>query len=765
MISFKSKLIIVFFIFIANIPVFAQDTTDFKLEYAGSGLWSPISDIVIKDDYIYCGMTHGIKIIDIQDINNPNLVKQIYYNDNAYSLAIKDTFLFVGFLDSGLKIYNISNPLILDLIGTCQIEFKIRDIFIRNEYAYLACECGLVIIDISDLNNPELAGRFETPYWHGYYATNVLVNDTLAYLAACNLWIINISNPQNPVEISRFSTLYCTYDLKLKDSILYISDQSPMMPSIQSALTILNVKNPETPVLISSYKIGGGLNDIELKDNFVYLCASASGLAIFDISDPGHPFPVGCFPPCGEATDILLSDDIAFLVNFRPIISENSYYDICGTNDSSSLSSTNQQINVSESDFMILDISDVTNPTLISNLPHPGHVLNFITDSNYAFISNTEIETKYGVTIADISTVDNFEVVSTIITPGIVSGLTLSNQTLYLADSYSGLQIVDISNIESPQIIGSYNTSGYTSDVDVKNDIGFIADGSKGLVIVDVSNPHNVFLLSTFDTEGFARDILIDNNIAYIADGSTGVKIVDVSSPEYPVLLSQYPEPGNSMLIVKLFLQDSMLFCSGGAAFTILDISNPEKPSLICQYTAYNTSYGFYVFENFLYLTLGDKGVDIVDISYIYNPKLLYRYNTNGWAYDICSNNKDYIYVADYFGLLRFKKPIITAVDEDNSSDGTLPESIKLQQNYPNPFNPTTNIKFTLNKKGKVNLSIYNILGQHVKTLINRELLSGEHTVEWNAKDDLGNPVASGIFFYKLSFDDIAISKKMILLK
>ncbi len=97
------------------------------------------------------------------------------------------------------------------------------------------------------------------------------------------------------------------------------------------------------------------------------------------------------------------------------------------------------------------------------------------------------------------------------------------------------------------------------------------------------------------------------------------------------------------------------------------------------------------------------------------------------------------------------------ADDNDNS---TLPKVFALGQNYPNPFNPTTTIQYTLPHKANVKLTVYNILGQKVTTLVNTEQSAGEYSVKWD-----GALAASGMYFYKLNTGETSISKKMILLK
>ena len=96
----------------------------------------------------------------------------------------------------------------------------------------------------------------------------------------------------------------------------------------------------------------------------------------------------------------------------------------------------------------------------------------------------------------------------------------------------------------------------------------------------------------------------------------------------------------------------------------------------------------------------------------------------------------------------------------------TIPTQFALHQNYPNPFNPSTQISFDVPDGSElVRLNIYNILGKKVSTLLNNVVNPGKHKVEWNAKDNEGNPVASGIYFYELSSSSYTARKKMLLIR
>jgi hypothetical protein len=89
-----------------------------------------------------------------------------------------------------------------------------------------------------------------------------------------------------------------------------------------------------------------------------------------------------------------------------------------------------------------------------------------------------------------------------------------------------------------------------------------------------------------------------------------------------------------------------------------------------------------------------------------------------------------------------------------------LPEFTSLQQNYPNPFNARTTISFELAASAKATLAIFDILGRHIETLVDEDLLAGRHQVTWDA-----SLVASGIYFYKLQAGDKQETRRMLLIK
>jgi len=110
--------------------------------------------------------------------------------------------------------------------------------------------------------------------------------------------------------------------------------------------------------------------------------------------------------------------------------------------------------------------------------------------------------------------------------------------------------------------------------------------------------------------------------------------------------------------------------------------------------------------------------------------------------------------------LLKLAKP-----NSINSKKPAIISTVSLSHNYPNPFNPSTTFKYSISKKQKVTLIIYNNLGQKIKTLVNDSKIAGHYFVEWNGRNKANIQVPSGIYFYRLTTGKFSQTKKMVLMK
>jgi len=107
----------------------------------------------------------------------------------------------------------------------------------------------------------------------------------------------------------------------------------------------------------------------------------------------------------------------------------------------------------------------------------------------------------------------------------------------------------------------------------------------------------------------------------------------------------------------------------------------------------------------------------------------------------------------------------VNRYDYLSTEETGIPTEFALHENYPNPFNPTTSLRFDLPEVSDVTVSIFNMLGQKIKTFNMNDTPAGYHSIKWDATNDYGDPVGAGVYLYQLRANQFVKTKKMVLLK
>ena len=124
------------------------------------------------------------------------------------------------------------------------------------------------------------------------------------------------------------------------------------------------------------------------------------------------------------------------------------------------------------------------------------------------------------------------------------------------------------------------------------------------------------------------------------------------------------------------------------------------------------------------------------------------------------NNNHGSIFQAEWI-----QGPSLSTIGVEQSRHSNLPEKISLLNNYPNPFNAQTTIHFMLPHTVHINLDIFNIKGEIVKSLISKVMDAGYQSIKWDGTDNNGQKMSSGMYIYKINTEEFIDSKKMLLLK
>ncbi len=167
---------------------------------------------------------------------------------------------------------------------------------------------------------------------------------------------------------------------------------------------------------------------------------------------------------------------------------------------------------------------------------------------------------------------------------------------------------------------------------------------------------------------------------------------------------------------------------------------------------------------------IGDVSILIENYQTISDDLGNYQIAIPQGLYDIELQHPDYenIFLPDYVQIIAGETTTLDFAMDPNifSEEYSVPKITELQNNFPNPFNPETTIFFSTSENTEnVQIKIYNLTGQKVRTLLDENLLAGWHSVIWDGKDDEGKLVGSGIYFSRMTAGSFVQTKKMMLLK
>ncbi len=300
------------------------------------------------------------------------------------------------------------------------------------------------------------------------------------------------------------------------------------------------------------------------------------------------------------------------------------------------------------------------------------------------------------------------------------------------------------------------NQAGITNHVDmvgapVGNGNGAYYDGTKRLKILDNQNGVNVpaNMASIYDGvgEGFRATVY-----AAIAQGAKGISFSKDKAPDNPI--ETYPWWSQLPVVkaeIDTLLADGFIQAPHYTNWKIAFENNTK--TILESGTRELDGIGYIILAN---LDSNEVTTPITISGLGYSVKSVTDYFTKEVIVQTVNNNAFDVTIPAYGAVIYKLHDQTVGVDDENE----VVHSFTLEQNYPNPFNPTTNIKFSIPENGLVSLKVYNVLGEVVADLLNKELVAGNHSVDFNAAN-----LTSGIYFYTLTSGNLVSTKKMLLLK
>jgi len=506
-----------------------------------------VNDIQLKSGIAYMAGgsfvgRHGLQIVDLTNPGSPCILGFCPTPAPATAVCLNDNLIYLsigyglGYSPAGgIQIVDASDPSSPTLRGSFMtLPFTAWDVYTTGGIAYVACDDGLHILDVT---NPSETKHLTL--YNQHYCNAVLVSGGLAYTGTDDgLEIVDVTSPTAPIGRGN---LWCdqAFDLSLCNGFVFLAEFSP------SGLRIIDVANPSSPTLRGSFDTESFSWGVAVSSGTAYLADGPGGLRIVDVANPSSPTLRSTYETLSDARDVYVAGGVAYVAN--------------GVRG-----------------LKTIDVSDPWCPRILGSLSTPGDAEKIDVSGGQAYICSNDVYRGI-LYIIDVTNRTSPRLVGSYITPTGARDVAASGSlACFVSD---GLHIVDVTNPSSPTLRGSLDLPGWPWDIFVSGNLAYI-DALSSLQIVDVGNPTSPVLRSSFPASGSIYYMCVSDGIAYVSGrwANADFECIDVRNPDAPRLLGKYDIPGQT--------DGGGLYVSNGLAYTVLmglrvlDVRNPSSPTL-----------------------------------------------------------------------------------------------------------------------------------------------------------------------------------------
>ncbi len=493
----------------------------------------------------------------------------------------KAAILLSGFI---ILLFVIGSPLFAETMAAAPVGSTLwsamQDVAVNGNYAYCSMENGLVVVDISNLSEPQFVRQI-TPDSGMALGSMIAGNYLYVALWAGGLGIYDINDPANPVLVGRINPGGYVNDVFIRGNHAYLSDRfgyffvvdisTPSAPQLTATtggfggafavkvidtvaylgtndgLATINVSSPDTSILISVCSTQTRVYDLAISNGIAYLACENKGLQVIAMPHPDDMYILGGYLITGAAYGVDVAGNVAYLAR----------YDYTS--------------GIENSGLMAFDIANPEVPVLIGLYRDPYGSKVSVRDS-VAFVADRTL----GLQLINILHPPSFSLIGKYRIQESQCVAVAGNRA-YVAGN--GFSIIDISDNSNPVVLGQIPFDYAGNDVVVADTLAFMTGytpysyySTGHFDIISIADDHNPYIISSTSLPKAGYSLAVQGNYAYVG-WYDSLTIFDISNPQVPVIVSYFPQPFCDYIAVR-----------GDYAYIphlkVIDISNPLTPHL-----------------------------------------------------------------------------------------------------------------------------------------------------------------------------------------
>ena len=543
--------------------------------------------------------SRGLQAVDISIPSSPRLLSTLKTPGKPWCLVVKGEFLYLG--DGGaLRIVDIADPEQMQILGAVETGGNIVDLAFRDDVLFAADSIkGLHAFDLSEPARPKFLGSL-----HRGVPMGVALMGSYAYVAAARagVQVVDIRDPRRMQLAAVVQVPGIALGISVHEGYGFIA-------AGREGMVMVDLQDPLNPRLLAHRTTAGTAWKTILHRNRVYVACS-QGLSVFDLRNPRNPDPLGTLEVTGVPRGIAFFDDIGYLptakeglkvISLEGALEGRSIQGIENDHQNEVRTEERVYLTVLDKGILVADLNTDRQPAALpwisvedGNVPKILETENFLfglitrkkspnklavwdkadrerlgeivigeVPTNLELMGDTAwVLSSRGALVYDVSDPRNVRLASDLPLTGGGSAAAFKDNRLYLGSAGGTLHVFDVTRPENPELLGEVALPWHMrefsqmSEIAILGEIACVADGVNGLVLFSLANPDLPKLVGYLPLEGNTKGVRLSGHLAYVSNSFSGLNLVDIGNPATPQLIASVGPPSDRIIVRK----DSVIF-------------------------------------------------------------------------------------------------------------------------------------------------------------------------------------------------------------